>query len=76
MLSIFFGVLLNEHNETWYNLILLDTNYSFNSRLSTELKSGLLRFFNHLRFLPCNFFYLKTAVVISLKTPQNGFTFC
>ena len=31
MLSIFFGILLNEHNEIWYSLllILLDTNFSF-----------------------------------------------
>ena len=61
MLLIFFGILLNGHNETWYSLllILLDTNFNFNFSLSTELANMLNRVF--FAFLTTYAFYLATT---------------
>ena len=61
MIFIFCAILLNEHNETWYSLllILLDTNFNFNFRLSTGLTHMLNRVF--FAFLTTYAFYLATT---------------
>ena len=83
MLSIFFWILLNEHNETWYSLllILLDTNFRLNFRLSTQLTHMLNRVFSFVTtytfylaitptYILCIFVFQNSCCYITKNSPE------